>query len=337
MSEAAKRILIVRLSAIGDVLRVLPAFQVLKKNYPDSYVSWVVEEKAKDILEAHPDIDEVFVFPKEAILKKLKSLKNIPGALNDFFSFTKTIKNKNFDLVIDFHGLFKSGIISFLSGAPERAGFSKAFSRELNFLFNNRRFSIPAGKMSRIDRNLALLKEMGLDIQHKPQAIHIPEKHINDIRIFFKQNQIDMRRPVVAIHPGTSPDTPYKRWDSYRYAVVADRIIEDKASQVIFTWAKSEIETVREITGLMKHKAIIGPETESLCSLAEIFRNCSLFLGNDTGPMHLAAFMGIPVVAIFGPTDHIVNEPCAYTPHIIIRKETTCSPSKKKIASERIA
>ncbi len=335
MSETTKRILIIRLSAIGDVLRVLPALQVLRKSYPGSYIAWVVEEAAKDILEAHPDIDEVFVFPKKSLLKKLKSRKNTAEGIKEFFSFVKGIRKKHFDIAIDFHGLFKSGIISYFSGARERVGFTRAFTKELNFLFNNRRFPLDVNKMSRVDRNLMMLKKLGLDINHRAPVIPVSKENSENIQKFFRQNQIDQRRPVIAIHPGTSQTTPYKRWEPYRYAVVADQIIEDNAAQIIYTWADREIETVKEITSLMKHRAVVAPETDSLCQLAEIFRNCDLYLGGDTGPMHLAAFTGIPVVAIFGPTDHVINEPYAFTPHIIIRKETRCSPCRKKDCSKR--
>lgn len=333
--EAQKRILIIRLSAIGDVLRVLPALEVIRKNYPGSYIGWVVEEPARDILEAHPDIDELFIFPKKSIVKKLKSIKNSGEALKDFSGFMKKIREKKFDMVIDFHGLFKSGIISYLSGAPERIGFTREFTKELNFVFNNRRFPVLSSKMNRVDRNLMLLEGMGLDTNHKAPPLHIPDDILEETERFFRQNRIDRKRPVIAVHPGTSPTTPYKRWDPYRYAVVADSIIENSAAQIVYTWGGREIDIVKEIIGLMKYRAIVAPETRSLCHLAAIFKNCDLYLGSDTGPMHLASFTGIPVVAIFGPTNHRVNEPYSGTPHIIVRNDIDCSPCRKTYCSRR--
>jgi lipopolysaccharide heptosyltransferase I len=335
MTPPPKRILIIRLSAIGDVLRVLPAFQVLKKNYPGCHIGWVVEQAARDILQAQPGIDEVFVFPKESIRRKLKSITGIPSAIAEFFSFMGKIRRERFDLAIDFHGLFKSGVISFFSGAPERAGFAAGSCKELNFLFNNRRFALEYQHISRVERNLWLLRSLGLDTAHEPPFIHVPEEDQEAVQRFFRQQHIDRRRPIVAIHPGTSPTTPYKRWEPHRYAVVADKAIEESAAQVIFTWAGREIEMVNQITSLMKYKAIIAPQLENLCQLAEVFRSSDVYLGGDTGPMHLAAFVGIPVVAIFGPTDHVVNEPYAVTPHIIIRDEIKCSPCRRYTCSRR--
>jgi lipopolysaccharide heptosyltransferase I len=329
------KILIIRLSAIGDVLRTLPAFHIIRKNFPEAYIAWVVEEASRDILEAHPEIDEVIIFPKKELAAKIKSPKTFSLGIKQFLMFTQEIRKKKFEIAIDFHGLFKSGIISFLSGAKDRVGFTKPFTKEMNFLFNNRRFSLDSDKMNRIDRNITLTEKLGLNIKQGPPDIYIPDKDSEFIQKFLKQNRIEPERPLIAIHPGTSPSTPYKRWDAYRYAVVADKVIETSAAQIIFTWANEEIEMVKEIIGLMKYNAIVAPETENLCQLAEIFRCSDLYVGSDTGPMHLAAFVNTPVVAIFGPTDHVVNEPYRYTPHIVIRKEIKCAPCRKKNCTDR--
>ncbi len=324
------KILIIRLSAIGDVLRTLPAFHILRKNFPEAYIAWIVEEGAKDILEAHPGIDEVIIFPKKELAAKFKSRKTFFKGLKQFFLLMKKIRKKKFEVAIDFHGLFKSGIISFLSGAKDRVGFTKPFTKEMNFLFNNRRFSLDSDRLNRVERNITLVEKLGLNVNQEPPEIHVPKKDSELILSFLRQNRVEPQRPLIAIHPGTSPSTPYKRWDAYRYAVVADKVIEDSAAQIIFTWANEEIEMVKEITGLMKYRAIIAPETENLCQLAEIFKRSDLYLGSDTGPMHLAAFVKTPVVAIFGPTDHVVNEPYKHTPHIVIRKEIECAPCRKR-------
>ena len=330
-----KKILIIRLSAIGDVLRTLPAFHIIRRNFPDAYIAWIVEEASKDILEARPDIDEVIIFPKKELASKIKSPKTFFQGINQFLMFIQEIRKNKFEVTIDFHGLFKSGIISFLSGAKDRVGFTKPFTKEMNYLFNNRRFSLDLDRMNRVDRNITLVEKLGLNIKQGRPDIYIPDKDSDLIQNFLKQNRIEPERPLVAIHPGTSPSTPYKRWDAYRYAVVADKTIEDNAAQIIFTWANEEIEMVKEIIGLMKYRAIIAPKTENLCQLAEIFRCSDLYVGSDTGPMHLAAFVNTPVVAIFGPTDHVVNEPYRYTPHIVIRKEIKCAPCRKTNCADR--
>ncbi len=334
MISNPKRILIIRLSAIGDVLRALPVLSTIKHNFPGSYIAWAVEESAKDLLLHHPDIDEVIVFPKAALLFYLKS-GNIPKVLSGISAFARELKSKQFELTIDFHGLFKSGLISYLSGAPMRVSFTKKFTREFNFLFNNCRFSLETDKINRIERNNTLLQKMGLKIVDDYPIIPVTEYDQAAIRTFLRQNRYDHTRPLIAIHPGTSFQTLYKRWEPHRYAVVADQLIEDYAAQVIFTWAGEELATVKEIISKMKHRTLVACETKSLGQLAEIFRHCDLYIGGDTGPMHLAAFMKVPVVAIFGPTDYIVNAPCKKTKHIIIRKEIECSPCRVRDCKRR--
>ncbi len=334
MISNPRKILIIRLSAIGDVLRALPVLHTIKYNFPGSRISWVVEEPAKDLLVHHPYVDEVIIFPKASLLAKVKSGK-VLSAVREMAAFVRELKAKQFDLTIDFHGLFKSGLISFLSGAPLRVSFTREFTRELNFLFNNCRFPLETNKINRIERNLMLLQKMGLKIADDYPQIPITEYDRAAIRTFFRHNRIDLSRPLIAIHPGTSSRTLYKRWEPHRYAIVADQLIQDYAAQIIYTWGGEEIETVKEITSMMKHHAIIACETKTLGQLAEIFRQCDLYVGGDTGPMHLAAFMKVPVVAIFGPTDYVVNAPYKKTKHIIIRKEIPCSPCRVRDCKKR--
>jgi ADP-heptose:LPS heptosyltransferase len=216
-----------------------------------------------------------------------------------------------------------------------RVSLTRAFTKEFNFLFNNCRFPLEAGSISRIERNLMLLEKMGLKVIDDYPVIPITDHDRSAVKDYFRQSRIDHGRLLVVIHPGTSPKTLYKRWDPHRYAIVADQLIQDYAAQIVFTWGGRELDTVNEIIEKMKYHAHIACETTSLGQLAEIFRHCDLYIGGDTGPMHLAAFMKVPVVAIFGPTDFIVNAPYKKTKHIIIRKEIECSPCRVRDCKKR--
>ncbi len=334
MINNPKKILIIRLSALGDVLRALPVLHTIKHNFPRSHIAWAVEESAQDLLVQHPQINEVLVVPKAAWITLLKSGRLV-RLFREVSSFVRTLKGRRFDLAIDFHGLFKSGLISYLSGAPVRVGFTRAFTKEGNFLFNNCRFPLETGAISRIERNLLLLEKMGLKIIDEYPVIPITEQDRSAVKAFFRHARIDDSRLLVAIHPGTSPRTLYKRWDPHRYATVADQLIKDYAAQIIFTWSGSELDMVNDIRAQMKYRAHTAAETKNLGQLAEIFRHCDLYIGGDTGPMHLAAFMQVPVVAIFGPTDCVVNAPYKKTKHIIIRKEISCSPCRDRNCKRR--
>ena len=268
-------------------------------------------------------------------------------------------------MVFDFHGILKSGLLCFLSGAPKRIGFDRRASKEGNFLFSNIKVRLPKERISRFQKNLALLRGMGLEVKpvrnsdgslnlsgiivksHAPAGqqgiisngvshftpeLYIPEEDRGYIESFFKMLSMPIKRPFVAIHPGTSPKTIYKRWMANQYSQLSDRLIGELNATVIFTWGPGELRWVEGIRKQMKEPSILGPQTESLTKLGEIFRRCNLYIGSDTGPMHIASFMGIPVVVIYGPTDPIVNEP--FGRHKKVRKEVGCNPCRKRSCKE---
>ena len=146
------RILIVRLGAIGDVIRTLPALRALRHNLPDASIAWVVEDRAASLLINHPDLNKVFVLPRKEWQKNPLSVKTI----KEIIRLTKKLRKENFDLVLDFHGLFKSGLITFLTGVEHRVGYARKFSKEGNYLFTNDRVALPDYKINRVEKNLII-------------------------------------------------------------------------------------------------------------------------------------------------------------------------------------
>lgn len=327
-----RKILILRLSAVGDVIRTLLAVKALKEHYPSSYIVWVVEEPSKNLLESQPEIDEVILFPRRKWAKGVKSLREMWKTGKEVLKFILDIRRKRFDLVLDFHGILKSGLLSFLSGSSMRIGFHRKTGREGNFFFSNVRVALPEGRMNRFQKSFGLLKGLGLEIKDFKYGLYIPSKDCEYIGSFFNELPAQFRRPLIAIHPGTSPKTLSKRWMPDRYGRLADRLIRDLNAMVLFTWGPGEREVVKGIQEEMKEPSILGPETESLTQLGEIYRRCDLYVGGDTGPMLIASLMGIPVVVIYGGTDPILYEPLGQ--HINVRKEVGCNPCREWSCSE---
>ncbi|MFQ6079485.1 MAG: glycosyltransferase family 9 protein, partial [Thermodesulfobacteriota bacterium] len=329
-TRGLKRILIIRLSAIGDVVRTLPAINALRQRFPAAHIAWVAEEKARDVLSHQPEIDEVIVFQrsrwKKGILNPLSFLRTI----GEVYRFVKELRGKHYDIAFDFHGIFKSGLISYVSGAKERVGFDRGYCKEWNHLFNNRRVSPPSNRISRFERNFALLGSLGLGGGRREVSLHVPQEDVDYVDQFFRDRCPGMSGPLIAIHPGTSPKTTYKRWASAKYSELADRLVEELNVSVLFTWGPGEKAMVDEVRARMRRDSILAPETRSLKQLAEIFRRCSIYIGNDTGPMHIASLVKTPVVGIYGPTDPIVNAPYDGTSHIIVRKDLPCSPCRNR-------
>jgi lipopolysaccharide heptosyltransferase I len=329
-----RRILILRLSAVGDVVRTLPAVRALRKLLPSSRIAWLVEEPSKGFLESQPEVDEVLLFPRRRWSDGIRSPWTVARTFGEMLQFVRRLRKQRFDLVLDFHGIMKSGLISFLSGAPVRIGYDRRSSKEGNFLFSNVKVSLPPGKMSRYQRNLELLKGIGLEVMYPEQGLHIPSGDRVYVEVFLNRVTYPLPRPWIAIHPGTSNRTSYKRWKPERYSQLADRLVRELGSTIIFTWGPGEMTWAEKIQKMMTEPSLLGPRTDSLTQLGELFRRCDLYLGGDTGPMHIASMVGTPVVAIFGPTDPVVNEP--FGAHRKVRKDVGCNPCRERSCRETL-
>ena len=319
-----QKFLILRLSAVGDVIRTLPAVKTLKEYFPSSTITWIVEEPSRALLESQHEIDEVILFPRRRWTQGIKSITGIWATVEEMRKFINELRRRKFDVALDFHGILKSGVLSFLSGSPRRIGYDRRSTKEGNFLFSNVKVKLPKEKISRFERNLALLKGIALEAKELKCGLDIPPEDRNYVTSFFKASPVPMRKPLIAIHPGTSPKAFFKRWMPDQYAQLADQLIQELNATVLFTWGDGEREWVEGIRKGMKKPSLLGPQTESLTQLGEVYRHCDLYIGGDTGPMHVASLMGIPVVVIYGPTDPTENEPIGN--HVKVRKEVGCNP-----------
>jgi heptosyltransferase-1 len=320
----SQKFLILRLSAVGDVIRTLSAVRTLKECFPSSTITWIVEEPSRSFLESQHEVDEVILFPRKRWTQGMKSPSEIRGTVGEIRRFVRELRRRKFDAVLDFHGILKSGILSFLSGSPKRIGYDRKSTKEGNFLFSNVKVKLPKEKISRFERNLALLRGMALEAKELKRGLHIPPPDRAYVASFFEASSVSVTRPLIAIHPGTSAKAVFKRWIPDQYARVADQLIQGLHATVLFTWGDGELERVESIRKDMKQPSLLGPKTESLTQLGEVYRHCDLYIGGDTAPMHVASLMGVPAVVIYGPTDPVENEPIGI--HIKVRREVGCNP-----------
>jgi heptosyltransferase-1 len=327
-----KKILVVRLSAVGDVIRTLPAVKAIKKKFPSASITWIIEEPSKAFIESQPEIDEVILFPRQRWSEGIKSPRGWWRTIGEMRKFIQSLRRKRFDLALDFHGILKSGLLTFFSGSPQRIGFDRRSSKEGNFLFSNIKVKLPRERISRFEGNFNLLKGMGLEVQPEGYPLFIPEEDREYVNSFFNHLFPPLKNPSIAIHPGTSPKTPYKRWFPYQYARLADRLVVELKATVLFTWGPGELDSVKRIQKRMKESSVLGPHTLSLTQLGEVYRHCDLYIGGDTGPMHIASLMGIPVVVVYGPTDPVVNQP--FGPHKKVIKNVGCNPCRERFCKE---
>lgn len=280
--QSERRILIVKLGAVGDCVHTLYVLRALRERFPKAVIGWAVEEKAYQVVAHHPDISHCYLIPRKKGFAK-------------WFSSLRPILTDNYDTTIDLSNLLKSGIVSLRSGAKNRIGFARL--REANFLFNNIRIKSKKGHM--IERYFKLLESF--DIHQIPMKVKLEvAEHKKKTIDLFLRNEIPASEPVAVLNPhGTWPNKLYTL-DGWAY--VADQLAQ-KGCTVILAWGSSvELERVRELSGMVKKSPVIAPPTD-LKELYYLFTKSTIYLGNDSGPMHLAAAAGIGVSAVFGPTN----------------------------------
>jgi heptosyltransferase-1 len=316
-------ILIIKLSAIGDVVQTLPALEAIKKQYPEGKITWVVEEAAADILEGHPLIDHVLVLPKKAWIAKLKNPLTFFWGLAAIIRFIRELRGTRYDIAIDFQGLLKSGILIGLAHARRKIGFDR--TRELSYLFLNER--IPAYDIERhaLERYLDVARYLGA-WELEPICTLAIERESSDMQ----RRLAGMRQkghPLIVINPAARWRT--KLWAERNFAKLADRLVVEKHATVIFTGSPADREMIRKAVSMMEQVAVNWSGETTLRELAALARLSDLFITTDTGPMHLAAAAGAKVLALFGPTAPWRTGPHGEA-HRVVRTGIECSPCYKR-------
>ncbi|MCK4649450.1 glycosyltransferase family 9 protein, partial [bacterium] len=217
-------------------------------------------------------------------------------------------------------GLFRSGLLAFLSRAKTRLGFSRANSRELSYLFLNQRVTPGEEDRHVIDKNLSLLRPLRIEVREKEFIIPVSNKNKEYIANFLREKGITSDDLLITLNPGAS--WPSKLWPEERWAELADQLIEKLEAKVIFLWGPRKRDFVDNIVKRMKNGPIISCKT-SLKELAALIAECRVFVGGETGPLHIACALNIPTVALIGPTDSTRNGPYGEG-HIVIEKDLPC-------------
>lgn len=291
------RILIVKLGAVGDVVHTLPAVRALRKHLPEAHIGWVAHPGPAGLLKGHPSIDELILLPRR------------PSQYGGWAGFRRLVKQvrsdaPGWDYAIDFQGLTKSGIVALASGARERVGFAHRGSRELNPLFINHR--VATGARSVIRMNMELVSVLGVPPDGPAVAVY-PDtaEHAAYIQQWRAQAGVDGERLLV-LDPFAGWQT--KLWPPDHWIETARRAHQKTGLRSLVFYGPAErehaAELVKEIPG-----AVLAPETDLLQYVALLRQCAAAIVAADTGPMHMAASLGIPAVALYGPSDPARNGP----------------------------
>ena len=297
MLNGFPRILIIRFSAIGDVVRTLPALHALRDAYPHAQIDWAVEEKSLDIISDHPALDQIHLFERPELFW---------DGVKAFRAFCRKLRLSRYDMVIDFHGIFKSGLASRATRADKRFAFAAPRGREMSSWFATKRLRLPSKHLNRVEENLLLCEVAGAGSKSVDVVIAISED-VEEAIDEYIQREFQSAKRIVAVHAPV--DRPEKQWPLAHYAELVDMLQSDGRFEVVLTWGPGQRASVEEICARSRRNPHIAPETPCLKHLACLLRQCELFVGGDTGPMHIAAAMDVPVVAIFGGTSPEKHQP----------------------------
>ena len=310
-----KRILVVKLDHIGDVLLATPVFSNLRKAYPNSELHVLTGSWSRVILENHPDINQVLEYNSPLFCRS-----GIPTSLRKAFQLYKQLRQQEYDMLIELRGDWRFALFALLRVTSKRLNRS---SLQIGNKFGFSKFS---GKHETI-RNLDVLKQADIPTPIQNTTFEVASEDKKWTSDFLTSQHIQVVNPIAAIHPG-SP-IPQKRWKTDRFAELADWLVTQKQVQILFVGVKDEIPIINEIQDKMQtdSKNIAGKT--NIPQLASILLTCSIFIGNDSGPMHLAAAVGTPTIGLYGPGDPErfgpVGQKC-----FTIRKKLDCPPCQGK-------
>jgi lipopolysaccharide heptosyltransferase I len=311
-----ERILIVKLSAIGDIIHTLPAVAALRRAYPEAWLAWIVERAGAGLLRGNPDLDELITVDTRAWRA------NWWMGLRHAWYVTRHLRRASFDLCVDFQGLLKSALFTYLSGAPRRLGFPPQMCREpLSAVFTNLHGPLVDPSRHVVDQLMQLLKPIGVATTERRFTIPLTEADEHFAERVWRELGLRSNVPVVMLYPGAAWAT--KRWGELNFARLSDALIRRFQVRTLLTWGPGEEPLIQRVVRATAYTPAIAPAT-TLLQLAALIARCRAFVGGDTGPLHLAAAVGTPTVALFGPSNPQRNGP--YGPgHVVLHQRLPCS------------
>lgn len=294
MNNNFTNILIIKPSAIGDIVMSLPALSALRKGFPDAKITWLVRSEYAPLLRNHPDLNEIILFDRTLLAKwwcssqSFKALRVLLGQL----------RGEHFDAVIDLQGLLRTGVFSWISGAKHRFGIKNA--REGASLFYNHRIKHDLGCAHVVDFYLKMVESVTGQPSFAEFVVPRDEYAEDAVRRLLGDNRVADNNYIVMI-PGAS--NLKKCWPAKNFAAVADRIRLQSDSAIIMAGSQGDRKFTAAVQAATGVPLIDLAGRTTIPELIALLRNSRLVISNDTGPGHIAGALGVPLVILFGPTN----------------------------------
>lgn len=326
MNLNPRNVLIIKPSAIGDVVHALPVLSRVKKTWPEAKVSWLVTPACAGLLEGHPLLDEVILFDR----KRFGRWWRHPRMAMELRRFTRGLRARGFDLVIDLQGLFRSGWLARKTGAAVRVGFANA--REMAWMFYTHRVPIETMEQHAVSRYLKLANYIGCGEGEVEFVFGTTEGDRAYVRALLgsEDNATEValpRKGYAVLMPGTNWET--KRWPVGKFAGLVKPLRERFGLACVLAGGADAAAMAKDLPGVIN----LAGKT-SLRQLTALLEGAALVVANDSGPMHIAAALGRPLVTPFGPTNPVRTGPYQRMGSVI-RLDVACSPCYSRQCSHR--
>jgi lipopolysaccharide heptosyltransferase I len=308
-----RRILLIKPSAIGDVVHALPILNLLRRKWPDAHIAWVLTPACANLLDGHPLLNEVILFERGRFGRGWRE----PAAAKGLVTFMKHLRRGEFDLVVDLQGLFRSGWMAWETRAPVRIGFANA--REFAPLFYTHRVDVGPGEQHAVERYLQVTAALGCGAGPVEFPFHVTDDD--------RQQVSEFTGPYAVLIPGTNWLT--KRWPVERFAALVKPLRDRFGLKTLVAGSPGEAELARQVSGGIN---LAGKTT--LRQLVALLQRAALVVANDSGPMHIAAALGRPLVTPFGPTNPLRTGPYRRA-DAVIRLAMPCSPCYSRACSHQ--
>ncbi|MCP4747097.1 MAG: glycosyltransferase family 9 protein [Desulfobacteraceae bacterium] len=294
------KILIVKLSAIGDVVHTLPALNALRRHYPQAHITWLVEEAAAGFIQGHHALNRVLISKRKKWIKGLASPQRRTH-WQAIRRFLRQLRDTRYDLIIDFQFSLKGALWIALAHGRRKIGFGPGMQhQEHSHLVLNERIPSISMQIHALDRGLRLLEGIGIPKGPVEYAVPISNDDRNKVNKMLIDNGWRNKHQTIAINPMAKWDT--KLWLPERFAQLADSLIDRHGVTIFFTGGPEDVGVISQIQRHMRNKAKNMAGRTSLVQLAAMYEQMACVVSTDTGPMHIAAAVGAPAVALFGPT-----------------------------------
>jgi lipopolysaccharide heptosyltransferase II len=330
MDIAGKRILIVKPSSLGDVVHTLPLVHAIKRVSPSCQIGWIIQRAFQPLIEHDPAIDRIHPISIPSTSDPLSP----PGAfarafkatLSAFRRLRKELKTSPYDLVLDLHASFRSGLLGLANPGGVRVGFSDA--KELNTFFQDHKVAGDPANPHAVDKNLAFAGFLEIRPIAEDFSICVGDHANTRVRAFLNESGASPQDCLIYANPAARWES--KHWTAPAWIELADMLIREVSAKVVFGGAPQDLPLIGLITGAMKETPIVAAGAMDLAEAVALLQAAHAYVGVDSGPMHIAAFTGTPVAAIFGPTDPALVGPYTNRRRVIRKENLECLACRKR-------